>query len=635
MKLRKWISPVVVLLVTVFVCAVILPSKADAATSSVIIVPSGFDGVYEADGTFHNGASLVEDVFPDGTYFDGTFTIAIRKGKTTITGLRVECNGVFEIPDTLGGYPVIALAEDFTEKCKVDTLVLPDTLTSIPDFAFTCCGITEIILPNTIKELGESAFANCKSLQHITIPDSITSVGWAGFEGCSGLKTVTLGKGLEYIDGCAFSKCTSLRAITIPAEITKIEEEAFYKCENLTDVFYYGTKSMWDEISIDDENDSLTQATIHFCDADGICTDCGATKLAIRNQPVSVSASVGKTAKVTVTVVGDGLTYRWYYKNYSQTKFSATTSFKSNAYWVEMDKSRANRQVYCVITDKYGDQVTTKTVMLSAKTTLRIKKQPKDVSVAGGKTAKVSVSVSGEGLTYQWYFKNAGEKKFSLTKSFKGSSYSVKMDASRAGRQVYCIVTDKKGNFVISDVATLKASLLITQEPFDTLGKTGGAVYTRVKAVGNGLTYKWYYKNKGAKKFSYTKSFTGEYYKIKMSDARAGRQVYCVVTDKYGNTVTSRIATLYAEPTISPAKPTAKNGSKIKLTVKQQGEGFTYRWQVKTPSGKWKDTTTTGCKTKTLTVSATKARNGYQYRCIVSDKLGGGAVSSAVTLKVK
>jgi len=81
--------------------------------------------------------------------------------------------------------------------------------------------------------------------------------------------------------------------------------------------------------------------------------------------------------------------------------------------------------------------------------------QPMNVTVAKGETAKVTVSAIGEGLTYKWYFKNAGASKFSYTSSFTGDSYSVKMDASRDGRQVYCVVTDKYGNSIQSNTVTL------------------------------------------------------------------------------------------------------------------------------------------------------------------------------------
>ena len=84
-----------------------------------------------------------------------------------------------------------------------------------------------------------------------------------------------------------------------------------------------------------------------------------------------------------------------------------------------------------------------------------ITKQPKAVTVAEGKTAKVTFTASGSGLTYKWYYKNKGATKFSLTNTFKSNTYSVTMNSTRAGRQIYCVVTDKNGNTAKTNTVTI------------------------------------------------------------------------------------------------------------------------------------------------------------------------------------
>ena len=51
-------------------------------------------------------------------------------------------------------------------------------------------------------------------------------------------------------------------------------------------------------------------------------------------------------------------------------------------------------------------------------------------------------------------------------------------------------------------------------------------------------------KNAGSKEFSYTAAFMGPTYSIVMSKARADRQVYCIITDAYGNSVQTETVTL-------------------------------------------------------------------------------------------
>ena len=53
-----------------------------------------------------------------------------------------------------------------------------------------------------------------------------------------------------------------------------------------------------------------------------------------------------------------------------------------------------------------------------------------------------------------------------------------------------------------------------------------------VAAEGVGLTYAWYIKDPGASKFSKS-SVTASSYSVNMTEARNGRQAYCVISDSY------------------------------------------------------------------------------------------------------
>ena len=86
--------------------------------------------------------------------------------------------------------------------------------------------------------------------------------------------------------------------------------------------------------------------------------------------------------------------------------------------------------------------------------------------------------------------------------------------------------------------------------------------------------------------------------------------------------------------TTQPKSVKADKDATVTFTVKASGEGLKYQWEYRTSStGTWKTTTLTGAKTKTLSVKATESRNGYQYRCVVTNK-NGEATSKAATLTI-
>ena len=88
--------------------------------------------------------------------------------------------------------------------------------------------------------------------------------------------------------------------------------------------------------------------------------------VSITQQPQNVTVTVGATASTSVTAVGDGLTYQWYYKDVGSTSWGSS-SIKISTYSIAMNSSsRIGRQIYCVITDAYGNTATSNTITLNA-----------------------------------------------------------------------------------------------------------------------------------------------------------------------------------------------------------------------------------------------------------------------------
>ncbi len=361
----------------------------------------------------------------------------------------------------------------------------------------------------------------------------------------------------------------------------------------------------------------------------------------ITQQPQSAAGFDAERVTVTVKATGEGLTYQWFYKNAGDTAFALTSTYTTNVYSVPMNASRDGRQIYCVITDKYGNSVTTDTVTLSMKRAVKIEKQPTSVSALDGTQATVRVTASGDGLTYKWYFKDAGKTKFYLTTSFTGPKYVIKMNAERADRQVYCVVTDQYGNSVTTDTVTLKMGVAaqITQQPQSASGFDGERVKVTVGAIGDGLTYKWYYKDAAGKDFALTTTYTTNTYSVPMKASRDGRQIYCVVTDQYGNSVTTDTVTLImkktAQITQQPQSASGFVGESVTITVGASGDGLTYKWYFMNP-GDSKFSATGTFTGDTYTISSMSAsRDGRQIYCVITDMYGNSVTTDTVTLGMK
>ena len=369
-------------------------------------------------------------------------------------------------------------------------------------------------------------------------------------------------------------------------------------------------------------------------------------KLEITKQPVSVAVVEGEKAIVTFTAKGEGLTYKWYFKEANSSKFYVTSTFKSNTYSATMNAARDGRQVYCVVTDTYGNSVTTDTVTLRIAKVAKITKQPVSVAVAEGERAIVTFEAEGDGLTYQWYFKNAGTSKFYPTSTFKGNSYDMEMTSAKAGREIYCVITDAYGNSVTTDTVKLgleeaRTELKITKQPVSMAVADGESVTVSFTAQGDGLTYKWYYKNKGASKFSVTTTFKSNSYNTTMNESRDGREVYCVVTDKYGNSIQTDTVTISIEAAKTelvilqqPVSVVVAEGERATVTFEAQGDGLTYKWYFKdTTASKFYVTNT--FKSNTYSAVITSEKNGRQVYCVVTDAYGNSVTTDTVTLSIE
>lgn len=106
----------------------------------------------------------------------------------------------------------------------------------IENYSFFNTNINEIILPNCLNYIPQSAFEGCSALEYINVSESINSIQSRAFKNCSNLKSVILNNNNTAISSEAFSGCISLECIANAYNITSIGRNAFTNCSSL--VFY-------------------------------------------------------------------------------------------------------------------------------------------------------------------------------------------------------------------------------------------------------------------------------------------------------------------------------------------------------------------------------------------------------------
>ena len=138
---------------------------------------------------------------------------------------------------------VTTIPNRYFNACGMTDVVLPSTLKTIADVAFFSCDnlVTVDFLPEGLEFIGEMAFSQCASLTSVELPSTVKVVSETAFQLCGSLQRVKLNEGLKTVGYAAFSDCNLLESITIPSSVETIEDWAFGSADqtNLSKVCVY------------------------------------------------------------------------------------------------------------------------------------------------------------------------------------------------------------------------------------------------------------------------------------------------------------------------------------------------------------------------------------------------------------
>ncbi len=271
------------------------------ATETDIVIASEYNGLpVTAVGltlSYDNALRKITSVFIPGSV------------KTILPCAFMECDNLQSVVMEEGVETIGYYAFACEDGGVLSEIILPDTVTTIGEWAFGEALLSEIRIPKNVTKIGEGAFFGCSDhLQSIVvdegntayhsngnclietaskklilgcgnsiIPDdcSVTSIGDWAFYPCSSLTSIVIPEGVTSIGDRAFEEC-ALTSITIPESVTSIGEGAFQNCNFESIVIPDGLTNIADHafswcplksITIPDSVTSIDRYAFEGCDS--------------------------------------------------------------------------------------------------------------------------------------------------------------------------------------------------------------------------------------------------------------------------------------------------------------------------------------------------------------------------------
>ena len=453
--------------------------------------------------------------------------------------------------------------------------------------------------------IGAGAFAGCTGLTEIVVYDSNTA-----FTNCGGL---LLSKDETRLVCCPAGRSGSQ---AIPAGVTEIEALAFAGCAGLSAI----------------EADAQSES---FASADGVLLNRDGTKL------VAFPGGKGGVyeAPASVTEIGAGA-FAWCAGLSAVRFFGPAPSFAADCFRGTAAEIRypADQPGWDAAKDRdYGG--TLSWVALARPT---ITAQPQSVTATVGETVQFHVGAeSALPMSYQWQYRKsaAGSWYNSTSEGNRTPTLTLTATEARSGFEFRCRVRNSVGtSYSAAAGLSIRTRPTITAQPQSVTANEGVSVSFTVTATG-AESYQWQYRRNASASWYNCSSDGNKTPTVTMAAtaARNGFQFRCRVRNDAGTVYTDAVTlTVVLKPRITaqPQSVSAKKGASVSFSVTATG-AETYQWQYRrSESDPWYNCSSDGNKTSLMTMTATAARNGFQFRCRIRNA-AGTVYTDIVTLTVK
>lgn len=225
----------------------IIKEADESSTFGTVVVSENPDGFYEGTITIPNAIQHGTNGYADTYKVVGIDAYAF-KGSPDLTrvilpvGIETIGDGAFwgctklvtvEIPS---GSLLSSMGECVFQESGLQSIEIHGCISELPRMTFmNCKKLKEVILPETLKIIGVSAFIYCESLTHLLLPKSLSEIKTCAFA-YSGLKEISLPPKVTNIPMSAFQMCKSLSKVELSQYTTTIGPSAFSCNFELADI---------------------------------------------------------------------------------------------------------------------------------------------------------------------------------------------------------------------------------------------------------------------------------------------------------------------------------------------------------------------------------------------------------------
>jgi len=205
-------------------------------------IPDGVECIERS--AFANCANLIRISIPDSvneilidafsSCNEQLYNTSMISGAKLVDGWAVGNTG--ELSGCLDLTGVRGIGSYAFSGCGITDVIIPGTVEFIGEWAFSECALTNVTILDGVRSIGFRSFAHCSNLTNVFIPSSVREIGVQSFNSCRALAEMHIPDGVASIGSRAFGNCYSLTNVTIPASVEYIGEWPFYQCnENLYD----------------------------------------------------------------------------------------------------------------------------------------------------------------------------------------------------------------------------------------------------------------------------------------------------------------------------------------------------------------------------------------------------------------